>query len=393
MVEVLLTVALQGALIGVLVMGTDGLPRGEWNDKPLSLVQAKALQGFLALCIVFHHCAQKVFFDRWRSTFSPSGLEVMALIGFAFVGYFFFCSGYGLYQSCQRKQDYLDGFLGCRAMPLLKIYFVCNTAYLVGRLAMGETFDTPRLACLLCGIELANPNSWFVVTLPIMYLLFYVAKRGCSDETLVTRRLFFGVGAYILVGVAVMMVFSGSGRYGVFLGRWWYNTAILFPLGYLFGRREPEAWAWMRGSFRRQVACSVVLFVGSFLLSLVFGVVFPLVPLAMVLESLSTVFFTWGLLLLSLRRRASSWLLGFYGGLTLELYLMQGFFVNLFYRPFYDKGTGFLTIDSPPVYILLVLACATVLALQFRQVTRRLLGRRDTLRRESPLGDGERKGS
>ena len=150
----------------------------------------------------------------------------------------------------------------------------------------------------------------------------------------------------------------------------------------------------MRGSFRRQVACSVVLFVGSFLLSLVFGVVFPLVPLAMALESLSTVFFTWGLLLLSLRRRASSWLLGFYGGLTLELYLMQGFFVNLFYRPFYDKGTGFLTIDSPPVYILLVLACATVLALQFRQVTRRLLGRKEVaLRRESPLGDGERKGS
>ena len=113
----------------------------------------------------------------------------------------------------------------------------------------------------------------------------------------------------------------------------------------------------------------------------------------MVLESLSTVFFTWGLLLLSLRRTAASRLLSFYGGLTLELYLMQGFFVNLFYRPFYDKGSGILTIDNPPVYILLVLACATVLALQFRQVTRRLLGRRDTLRRESPLGDGERKGS
>ena len=276
MVEVLLTVVLQGALIGTLVIGTERLPKGEWNDRPLSLVQAKALQGFLALCIVFHHCAQKVFFDRWGPAFVPSGLEVMALIGFAFVGFFFFCSGYGLYQSCQEKQDYLDGFLGRRALPLLLIYFVCNTAYLLGRIAMGETFDAPRLACLLCGIELANPNSWFVVTLPIMYLLFYVAKRGCPDEALVTRRLFFGVGACILVGAAAMMVFAGSGRYGVFLGRWWYNTTILFPLGYLFGRREPEAWAWMRGSYRKQVVGSAVLFVGSFPLSLVFGFVFPL---------------------------------------------------------------------------------------------------------------------
>lgn len=105
--EVLLAVALQGALIGTLIMGMEKLPRGEWNDALLSLAQTKTFQGFLALCIVFHHCAQKVFFDRWRTAFSPSGLEVMALIGFAFVGYFFFCLGYAP-QSCQRKRDYLD---------------------------------------------------------------------------------------------------------------------------------------------------------------------------------------------------------------------------------------------------------------------------------------------
>lgn len=389
--EVLLTVALQGALIGTLIIGTERLPGGEWNDKPLALVQSKALQGFLALCIVFHHCAQKVFYDRWGSGFSLSGLEVMALMGFAFVGYFFFCSGYGLYQSCQRKQDYLDGFLRRRVVPLLLIYFACNTIYLVGRLAVGETFDASRLVCLLCGIELANPNAWFVVTLPIVYLLFYASKRGSSDEALVTRRLFLGTGAYILVGTAVMMAFSNINRYGVFLGRWWYNTVILFPLGYLFGRREPEAWAWMKASFRRQVVCSVTLFVGGFLLSVLFAMVFYVAPIAIVLESLSAVIFTWSLLLFSLRRRTTSRLLSFYGGLTLELYLMQGFFVNLFYRPFYEKGTGIITIDNPPIYILLVLACATVFALLFRQVTKRLLGRKTTLRRESSPGDVDRR--
>lgn len=370
---VLLTVVLQGALIAVPIIGTERLPKGEWNDKPLSLAQAKALQGFLALCIVFHHCAQKVFFGSWGSAFSPSGLEVMALIGFVFVGYFFFCSGYGLYQSCQKKRAYLDGFPRRRVLPLLLIYFACNTVYLAGRLAMGETFGALRLACLLCGLELANPNSWFVVTLPLMYLLFYVSKRGCSDEAVVTRRLFVGTGAYILAGVAVTMAFSGGGRYGVFLGRWWYNTVILFPPGYLFGCREPEAWAWMRGSYRRQEACSVALFVLSFLLSLVFEVVYYVAPLAIALESLSAVSFTWGLLLFSLRGRVTSRLLSFYGGLTLELYLMHGFFVNLFHQPFYDKGAGIITIGSPLVYILLVLACGTLLALVLRRVTRRLL--------------------
>ena len=92
--------------------------------------------------------------------------------------------------------------------------------------------------------------------------------------------------------------------------------------------------------------------------------------------------FTWSLLLFSLRRRVTSQLLSFYGGLTLELYLMQGFFVNLFYQPFYDKGTGIFTIGSTPVYILLVLACGTALALVFKQLTRRLLGRKASPQQE-----------
>lgn len=370
MMEALLAVALQGALIATLVFGTEKLPKGAWNDGALSTTQSKTIQGFLALCVVFHHCAQKVFFDSWGSGFRFTGLEVMALMGFAFVGYFFFCSGYGLYQSCQNKRNYLDGFLRRRALPLLLIYFACNTVYLVGRLAMGQTFAARRLISLLCGFELANPNSWFVVTLPLMYLLFYVSKRGCSDEAVVTRRLFLGVGIYILAGMA----FSNGGGYVLFRGRWWYNTAILFPLGYLFGRREQEIVAWMKGSYRKQVACSIAFFAGSFLLSLVLMLTSSPILVTLALESFSAVCFTWALLLFSLRRRVASPLLSFFGGLTLELYLMHGFFVNLFYQPFYDMGSGIFTIGSPVAYILLVLACGTAVALLFKQVTKRLLG-------------------
>jgi len=192
----------------------------------------------------------------------------------------------------------------------------------------------------------------------------------------------WGLGAYILVGMAVAATFSVGGRYVPFLGRWWYNTAVLFPLGYLFGRRETEVWMWMRGNYRRQAVCPVALFIVSFLLSIVLWVASSLALLEMVLESLSTICFTWGLLLFSLRRKVTSRLLGLYGGLTLELYLVHGFFVNLFHRPFFDMGTGIFTIGNPSAYILLVLVCATPLALLFKQVTKRLLGRGTSLLRE-----------
>ena len=359
--DALLVIALQGALIAILVWGSGGVPKGAWNDEPLSLAQSKSLQGLLALGVVFHHCAQKIYFDWSRPQDSFCGLEVMAFIGFAFVGYFFFCSGYGLCKSCQKKQDYLDDFPKRRILPLVLTYYVCNTAYLVGRLVAGESFDAPRLVRLALGVELANPNSWFVVTLPVLYLLFYLSKRGCTDEARVTRRLFLGTGVYVLVGIGMALA-NLNGGYVLFLGKWWYNTAILFPLGYLFGRKEAEAWAWMKRGYRWQVVCSIVLFTCCFLLSIHFGTFVPVVPLAMVLELLAAVFFTWGLLLFSLRRKVTSQVLAFYGGLTLELYLAHGFFVNLFHEPFYDKGMGIVNVGVSALYILLVLACATPLA-------------------------------
>ena len=41
-----------------------------------------------------------------------------------------------------------------------------------------------------------------------IHLVFYVSKRGCADEAVVTRRLFLGVGAYVVLGIALS---HGSG--------------------------------------------------------------------------------------------------------------------------------------------------------------------------------------
>jgi len=60
-VEAMLTLALQDALIATLVIGSERLPEGAWNDKPLSLAQAKALQGSLP-------CASSFTTARRRSS-------------------------------------------------------------------------------------------------------------------------------------------------------------------------------------------------------------------------------------------------------------------------------------------------------------------------------------
>ena len=156
-----LVIALQAGLVALLLFGSRRMPAGTWNEDGMSLSQTKGLQGLFALLVVFHHCGQRVvYWYLGRGLGLGSGLTLVSLVGFMLVGYFFFCSGYGLCRSRQKKEGYLDGFLTRRPLPLLAVFYACNTLYLLGRLACGEPFDGPRLVHLALGLELANPNSW-----------------------------------------------------------------------------------------------------------------------------------------------------------------------------------------------------------------------------------------
>jgi len=385
--ETVLVIALQVALIAVLFVGSKRMPAGAWNEGFLSLSETKALQGLFAMFIVFHHCGQRVLYSYlWDGLGFSSGLTIVSLIGYVFVGYFLFCSGYGLCRSFHNKKGYLDRFLRRRPLPLLAIFYACNTIYLLGRLLLGETFDPLRLVRLALGIELANPNSWYVVALPVLYALFYFSARNATDDRQILRRLFAGVGIYVLAGLVVTTLFSYGG-YLAFTGTWWYDSAILFPLGYLFGYMGDAIAAWMKRNFGKSVALSLLLCIGAFIPSALLN--FYYLPytaselmrylyslLIVLIHSISAVGFVGAMMCLTLKRQIESRVLAFYGSITLELYLMHGFFVQLFFAPFYDKGTGILNIELSPVYIVAVLACGTVAALLFRQLTRRLLSRR-----------------
>ena len=382
-----LTIALQVALIALLLFSSKRTSAGTWNEGFLSLSQTKALQGLFALLIVFHHCGQKVMYSYLARGFGfTSGLTLVALIGFMLVGYFLFCSGYGLYLSHHNKQGYLDDFLRRRPVPLLAIFYACNILYLAGRLAFGETFDALRIVRLVLGVELANSNSWYAAALPLMYVLFFVSARSSTDGRQVARRLFVGMGLYLLVGTVLTTALSGGG-FLIFSGVWWYDSAILFPLGYLFGLKRDAIAGWMKRNFKKSVALSLLLCIGG-LVPTAFLSFTPLPETASIpvrflvflateaIHSIAATGFVWAMLALSLKRRIQGRVLAFFGSITLELYLMHGFFVQLFYPPFYDMGTGVFAIGFAPAYILMVLTCGTVTALLFRVLTKRLLGRK-----------------
>ena len=84
----------------------------------------------------------------------------------------------------------------------------------------------------------------------------------------------------------------------------------------------------------------------------------------------SAVSFVWFVFLVMMKVRISNRLLAFFGGVTLEFYLIHGLFVELFGHNFLDTTHSLYYIRSIPLYIPAVFACAIPATLLFQRFLR-----------------------
>ena len=129
--------------------------KGQWNEEAFSLKQMKALQGFFAICIMLHHIGQKTCAGWLQPKYIIPGLELFVPFGYYFVGFFLFCSGYGLCKSYQTKPDYLKGFGSKRILPIVLSYYVTGLIFLLERFLMKEPLDGWKLFFYISGLKLS----------------------------------------------------------------------------------------------------------------------------------------------------------------------------------------------------------------------------------------------
>ena len=82
-----------------------------------------------------------------------------------------------------------------------------------------------QLFYYLTGMQLCNPNAWFVIALPIFYLGFYLCFRFCKNENIALILTCLVVLAYTIIGTR-----TNHNNFWM-RGEWWYNSAHFFPLG------------------------------------------------------------------------------------------------------------------------------------------------------------------
>ncbi|MBQ7933706.1 MAG: acyltransferase [Lachnospiraceae bacterium] len=346
----------------VLLWGVKIYKQGTWNEGFLSLSQTKALQGFCTICIMLHHAGQKTCAPWLNPWFIKPGLELFVPIGYFLVGIFLFCSGYGLYKSYKIKENYLQGFCKRRILPLILAFYSTALIFLVVRFIMGEKMDLARVFYYVSGLQLCNPNAWFVIALPIFYLGFYLSFKYIRKEKTAVFATCMVVFIYTLIGTMV------DHNDWWMRGEWWYNSVHFFSIGLLFARHEDRVVTHVK---RHYLLYLILAGAGIFVFydfSVYTQNVFSyygenfnadykvlrrwVCLLSQMATSCAFVFFVF---LMGMKVRIGNKVLQFMGTTTLEFYLIHGLFVELFGYSFIDMGPSLHYIRNVALFVLVIM--------------------------------------
>ncbi|MBO6239767.1 MAG: acyltransferase [Butyrivibrio sp.] len=358
-----------------------------FNDGFLSLEQTKAIQGFLAICIMLHHIAQKTC-ASWiqPQTRIVHGLDMFVPIGYLLVSIFLFFNGYGVYKSYHTKENYLDGFIKKRILPVVLALYTTTVIFFIARLLVGEKMDAKQVILYLTSIQLCNPNTWYVIVLPFFYLAFYFSFKFIKRDGLAVLATTAFVVLYMLLGTRI-----DHNDYWI-RGEWWYNCVFLFPVGIIFAKFEDKIIPHLKKHYWVYLVAALLLFYPLYIYSGFICNIFgyygdnwgaPDTVFRRRVSLLSQVFltteFVFTVLLINMKVAFGNKFLKFMGTITLEFYLIHGLYVELFGWQF-DGG-----VPSPHhikyvlVYVLVVFALGVPSAMLLKKLHGVILRKPDAI--------------
>ena len=358
----------------------------------MSKTRSKNILGIFAILIMMHHLSQKASAFWVPASVRQHGLEPFVPIGYLLVSFFFFCSGYGLRKSMKADEDYFDGFLIRRTNRILMIFVITSIIWLAVRFVYGNV-SLP-----------VNPYGWYIYACIILYFGFYfIYKR----DTKISHIL---MGIWILIYSVIC--------YLLIKGNWWFNATPIFLLGIIMADREPVVnetdIAPPETPFKKKlikIIIPLIIFIVTFIVTENTDNIYIQMGMRdygianlmkVLLQILCCGCFSLCVYILATRRqdmirvtvtqkdeeeddepydheremrrkkrnkepltfkRAVSLVLGFYGSMTLEFYLIHGLFVQIFGHHFIDDRTPPVCyIRNIALYVLVVFIASTVAA-------------------------------
>lgn len=309
-------------------------PKGTFFQNTLSLEATKPYRGLFAVVIMLAHLqgyiGQNDIFD------------ILLGLAYILVGYFYFMSGFGLYTSVLKKPNYIKTFLPMRLLSVYLPYVLTNLVYIFYASYAYSPFELPEfLRAMFSPVFLINGTAWYVISIIIFYVAFYVIFRLLKGKTALAGITLFTFG-YIAFCIITQKQY------------YWYASCIAFLAGVLLVQFKEKLSVYAKKYYFLAVpVCAVAWLFGQKYSALGKAVGGPVLECLFFITA--CVGFCATVVLVSKKVQIGNGVLSFLSEISLELYLVHSAFLRLFrIEAFY--------IANKWLYIIAVFVCSFAVA-------------------------------
>jgi hypothetical protein len=285
--------------LAVCLLGIWGI-RPRRDDAHLSKEQTGAINGFFVLLVFLRHTVDYINLGPWDGLFKTVNTQLDQLI----VVPFLFYSGYGIMRSIRAKgHSYVAGIPWNRFFKVWYHFAAAVALYLVLGLFMGKNYGFVRIALSFTGWDSIGNSNWYIFATLCMYLFTWLSF------TLFRKNHTLAVTSLVVLSVGYILVLRQ------WKGIWWYDTALVYPAGALYGLYKEPIEGFLRK--KRFLPLLATAFCGA-----VFVLCFVLQDSLIAREGMA-VFFALTVLGGTMLFRLGNPVLTFLGKYTFEIYILQ----------------------------------------------------------------------
>lgn len=225
--------------------------RGSFVSDYLSIEKTKPIKGIFTFLVFLSHAKSYISMD---SIFDKHCHIFLSLLGQMMVAMFLFYSGYGIMESIKRKGfSYVADLLKKRLPKLLIRFDVAVLLYFIlQHFIFNVRFDSFVFWTSWIAYSSLGNSNWYIFIMLSFYVLvfisFYNLKRKENNK--------YYTSATIFTLLTIILVFSLK-----YAGKqyWWYDTAILFPLGVWYSLLKNKIDAFVMKNDRRYFIIFVIM--------------------------------------------------------------------------------------------------------------------------------------
>ena len=196
----------------------------EFNRDYITRDATNNIKGIFVILILFSHSA---YYLSLNGEYDKPYIQMQGHLGQMVVAMFLFYSGYGIMEQIKKREfSYVMSIPKKRFPNLLLNFDLAEILYVVLFLALGNKLSLKGLIKAFTAWEGIGNSSWYIFVTFCLYIFTFISFFAIKWFNKKWQQIpyLFAVTALTATMIIVLTKLK-SGQ------SWWFNTAILFPLG------------------------------------------------------------------------------------------------------------------------------------------------------------------